>query len=62
MYFVVDMPLNAEGNGPEMNPSLVTEVLWEIWDETFQLIASYATKTEADHQCIILNNESSNSL
>lgn len=31
-FFVVAMPLNAEGHGPEMQPDMVVVTTWEVWD------------------------------
>lgn len=31
-FFVIDMPFNAEGHGPEMDPAKVAGIAWEVWD------------------------------
>lgn len=35
----VPMPINAEGKGPEMDPSKVVRTDWEIWDESIFCVA-----------------------
>jgi hypothetical protein len=54
-YFVVDMPVNWKDEGPEMNPYDVAKIYWQIWDQDFQLIATYETEDEATYQCSRLN-------
>lgn len=45
-YIYVQMPLNSNGDGPEMNKELVVKVSHEIWDaETF------LTEAVADNEC-----------
>lgn len=51
MYFVVDMPLNEDGNGPEMNSEKVTYTLYEIWDLNFEAVAAFRYKDEAEEYC-----------
>lgn len=55
MYFVVRMPLNRDGEGPEMDEDKVVEVIYEVWDDAFQHVSSYSTEEEASHHCNILN-------
>lgn len=45
--FIIEMPVNAEGLGPEMNSNLVTHIYWEVWDQDFNTVAVFNTKTEA---------------
>jgi len=54
-YFVIDMPVNSNGDGPEMDKEKITKIYWQIWDENFQFISAYETKEEADYQCSIMN-------
>ncbi len=55
-YFVVEMPLNAYGFGPEMDDSKVIETRFQIWDSSsFYCVAEYTSKEEADYECSRLN-------
>lgn len=51
MYFVVEMPLNAEGNGPEMDPEKMVETIYCILDMDFLPVAKYKTEAEAEYHC-----------
>ena len=31
-FYAVKMPLNADGEGPEMDPNKVFAITWEVWD------------------------------
>jgi len=31
-FFVVEVPINAAGQGPEMDPAKEVGVCWEVWD------------------------------
>lgn len=54
--FVIPMPLNREGNGPEMDPNLIWEVRWQVWDsDTFECLAEYPSQEEAVYQAELLN-------
>jgi len=46
-YFVIPIPLNKEGKGPEMDPKKVVETDWEIWDEELVCISSHPTEEVA---------------
>ena len=53
-YFVVPMPLNADGVGP-CDPGDTVEIEWQVWDVDFQLVASYETEEEAHFRAGELN-------
>lgn len=55
-YFVVPMPLNKEGQGPETNPELITKVVFEVWDVyTFETESEHQSQEEADKRAFDLN-------
>lgn len=31
-FMAIDIPVNADGKGPEMDETKVTDVLYEVWD------------------------------
>jgi len=35
------MPLNANGEGPEIDPSKVAQTLWEVWDANCRTVAAF---------------------
>jgi len=41
--FIVPMPLNANGEGPETNNKLIVKETWQIWDESFATIADFSS-------------------
>lgn len=46
-FVVVPLPVNANGEGPEMDPFKVSKVLWEVWDGAGQVVSQHETKLEA---------------
>lgn len=58
-YFIVPIPVNADGDGPEMDPEKVTSIVYEIWDEDFITVFTTTSKEEAQKECDILNESSS---
>lgn len=55
-FFVIEMPVNKDGNGPEIDESKVVETRWQIWDcGSFYCEAEYSTKEEALYRCDLLN-------
>jgi hypothetical protein len=48
-FYVVPMPLDAQGCGPETNPELVVTTEYEVWDDIFLSYGSWSTEAEAQH-------------
>jgi hypothetical protein len=46
-YFVIKMPLNAEGKGPECDPAKVVKNTWEIWDSCNMAVSVHETSYDA---------------
>ncbi len=44
---IIAMPLNADGNGPETDPSKIVRTVFELWDDDFTTIGTYETEREA---------------
>lgn len=47
MTTVIPMPLNKDGEGPEMDPNKVVETVWELWDDDCQTLSVHPTEVEA---------------
>jgi hypothetical protein len=43
-FFVVPIPFNAAGHGPEMDPAEVVGTAWEIWDGLNLALATASTE------------------
>jgi len=46
--FISPMPINADGDGPEMNEALVVKTLYQVWDYDFFCIKEFDTQLEAE--------------
>lgn len=47
-FFVVEMPINADGQGPEMDPAKVQMTLWEVWNPVNLSLCQLPSKPMAD--------------
>lgn len=56
-YSILNMPLNADGNGPEMDPSKVVKTIWQILDAEFTTISEHDAKHEAEDKLDWLQNQ-----
>lgn len=56
-YCVVCMPLNEDGNGPEIDPSRVAKNVWEVWDSMFATVATFDSQEEAESDAARRNSE-----
>jgi len=54
-FYVVEMPFNAAGHGPEMDPAEVVGTAWEIWDGLNLALATANTEEIARLICQRLN-------
>lgn len=54
-FIVIDMPLNADGEGPEMNQLLVRRIVYEIWDSNNATIRRYNSLKKAERVCHKMN-------
>lgn len=55
MFVAIPMPLDKEGRGPEMNPSLVDKTIYAVWDSTCQTVAEFTAPEPANKLCTYLN-------
>ena len=55
-FFVVDMPINADGDGPEMDPAKVQVTLYEIWNGHCLSLGQFADRSLAEFCCAALNS------
>lgn len=39
-FYVVEMPFNEAGQGPEMDPAKVAGTSWEVWDGLFLAVCT----------------------
>lgn len=46
-FIVVPMPINDTGEGPEMDPTLVQETKWEVWDSNFRTVSVHDNRRDA---------------
>lgn len=54
-YIVVDMPLNAAGEGPELDQTLVRRVIYQIWDSNNVTIKEFMSPRKAQTVCNKMN-------
>ena len=54
-YTTVEMPVDIDGKGPEMNPQLVARVHWEVLDDVNVTVAIRDTRRDADYVRDALN-------
>ena len=54
-YFLIPMPINNLGNGPETNEQLKIWTLWEVWDQVHQTLGVFLFRKEAEEYLIQLN-------
>lgn len=55
-FMVIPMPVNKNGNGPEMVPDKIVKTVFEIWDSTNQTVAICYNKDMANNITSLLNN------
>ncbi len=61
-FFVMAMPINERGAGPEMEPEFVAEVLWQVWDQANTTVCWSHDRLVAVHLCELLNREQSHTI
>lgn len=54
-YYVIPMPLNNKDEGPEMDSSKVCKIVYEIWNQDYEVVFTYMTEVEALQECLNLN-------
>lgn len=54
-FMVVPMPVNKDGDGPEMDESLVVETRYEVWDSVFQTLHDFDNIVEAQQMADKMN-------
>ena len=47
--YVVPMPLNKEGQGPEMDNTKIWDMNFEVWDDLCLAHATFKTREEAEN-------------
>lgn len=56
MFYVMEMPVNEDGDGPEMEKEKVFQTLWEIWDENCVVVCTLMSQHRANEVCNDLNH------
>ncbi len=56
MYIVLEMPTNAKGEGPEMDPSKVVITYYQVWDEAWNTVSEHTSLAEANAEADRLNS------
>lgn len=56
-YFVIVMPVNKYGQGPEMNFKKVEKLTWEVWSQELDNFGSFDYLCQAIQRCEELNKE-----
>lgn len=46
--FVVEMPFNEDGNGPEMDTDKIVSIDYQVWDIDYICRGSFDTRQEAE--------------
>lgn len=46
--YIIPMPINKDGEGPEMDENKVVKILYEVWDYDFITLAQFETEEEAE--------------
>jgi len=54
-FYVIDMPLNESGEGPEMVQSQVRKIVYQIWNANLETVAEYYSPRKAELECRKLN-------
>ena len=57
-FTVVEMPINREGKGPEMDQSKVVKVIFQVWDSNNATFKEFNSEARAEYICRKLNKES----
>ena len=57
MYFVVDMPVNVFGHGPEMNTNNVVRTVYQVWDDCNVTVFESEDKQESFRKAYEMNIE-----
>lgn len=52
--FIMPMPLNEFGEGPETDFQKIVELKWEIWDQLNRTVSCHDTKEEAEKHLEII--------
>lgn len=56
-FYVMDIPLNANGDGPEMDKDLITHYSYEVWDKTcIVVLTGFQTLFDAEQAADELNH------
>lgn len=55
-FHVVPMPINVDGEGPEMDPTKVVKTMYEVWDSLNQTIGEFNAIEFANIAVNSLNN------
>lgn len=46
-YFIIEMPVNKEGKGPEMDDRKVVATYWEVWNEINECVSRQTSRAAA---------------
>lgn len=50
----MEIPLNKQGEGPEMDYDKIVKTVWQIWDANFATIAEHSSEEEAKKEVVEL--------
>lgn len=56
-FYPIMMPLNKDGNGPEMDNKNVTEIKFEVWDMFCNTHGSHSNMPDAINHSTLLNEK-----
>lgn len=56
-FFVVDIPLDKHGKGPETDPAKVESIEYQIWDSCNITVSAWKTMSEAGAALLLIQRE-----
>lgn len=51
LYMVLPMPINENGQGPEMDTTKVVKTVYQVWDENCVTVAEFDNEADAVRRC-----------
>lgn len=55
-FFVIPMPLNKDGEGPETNIEKILTTVYEVWDAQNIIVAVYDNEDDANEYAELINS------
>jgi hypothetical protein len=56
-FTVLMMPLDANGDGPEMEPKNIARTVFQVWDATFTTVSEHSNIVDAEREAAALNDK-----